>query len=85
LVPRPDVAAREIDDGAVLVNIGLGRLLRAEPNWVRDLEGAGIRGDGGGHLPGARRAVLGREVLAVDVRGLVEALVGAGLVTVAGE
>jgi hypothetical protein len=83
VVPRGEVAAREINDGAVLVNMGSGACF--ELNRV----GFEIwKALGPGTTMGAICEALGgrypvdREVLAADVRGLVEALVGAGLVEV---
>jgi hypothetical protein len=83
LVPRPDVAAREINDGAVLVNMGSGACFELNRIGfeIWKLLGAGttvnVICDS---LVG--RYSVGREVLAVDVRSLAEALVGAGLVEV---
>jgi hypothetical protein len=84
LVPRADVAAREIEDGAVLVNMGSGACFELNrigfEIWKLLAPGATVAGICealGGRYP------VGREVLAADVRGLVEALVGAGLVTAA--
>ena len=85
LVPRPDVAAREIDDGAVLVNMGSGACFELNRIGFEIWKVLGSGATVGGicaALDG--RYSVGREVLAADVRGLVEALVGAGLVTVAG-
>jgi hypothetical protein len=48
LVPRPDVAAREINDGAVLVNMGSGACFELNRIGVRDLEAARVGVDGGG-------------------------------------
>jgi hypothetical protein len=83
LVPRADVAAREINDGAVLVNMGSGACF--ELNRV----GFEIwKALGPGATVGAICEALGgryaidREVLAADVRSLAEALAGAGLVDV---
>jgi hypothetical protein len=83
LVPRADVAAREINDGAVLVNMGSGACF--ELNRV----GFEIwKALGPGATVGAICEALGgrypidREVLVADVRSLAEALAGAGLVDV---
>jgi hypothetical protein len=84
LVPRPDVAAREINDGAVLVNMGSGACFELNRIGfeIWKLLGSGSTVAGicealGGRYP------IDREVLAADVRSLVEALAGAGLVEAA--
>jgi hypothetical protein len=58
-------------------------VLRAESDRVRDLEAARVGDDGGGICEAlGGRYPVDREVLAADVRTLVEALAGAGLVEV---
>jgi hypothetical protein len=83
LAPKPDVAVREIDDGAVLVNMGSGACFELNRVGFEVWKALGS----GATVGGVCQALDGRypvapEVLAADVRGLVEALVGAGLVGV---
>jgi hypothetical protein len=85
LAPRPDVAAREIQDGAVLVNMGSGACFELNRVGFEIWKALGT----GTTVGGICEALGGRypvapEVLAADVRGLVEALMGAGLVGVSG-
>jgi hypothetical protein len=81
LVPRPNVAARDINDGAVLVNMGSGACFELNRIGfeIWKLLGPGTTvADICRALAG--RYAVGPEVLAADVRSLVDALVGAGLV-----
>jgi hypothetical protein len=83
VVPRPDVAVREIDDGAVLVNMGSGacfELNRVGFEIWRAL-GPGATIAGICDALGGRYSVE-REALAADVGSLVGALVAASLVDV---
>jgi hypothetical protein len=84
LVPRADVAAREIEDGAVLVNMGSGACFELNRIGfeIWKLLGPGATVAGICAALGGRYSV-GREVLAADVQVLAEALLGAGLVTLA--
>ena len=85
LVPRPDVAAREINDGAVLVNMGSGACFELNRIGfeIWKLLGPGTTVGGICKALGGRYSSVEREVLATDVRSLVEALATAGLVEVA--
>jgi coenzyme PQQ synthesis protein D (PqqD) len=83
LLPRQEVAAREINDGAVLVNMGSGACFELNrvgfEIWKLLSPGTTVAGicaalDG--------RYAIDRALLASDVRSLVDALVGAGLVEV---
>jgi hypothetical protein len=83
LVPRPDVAAREINDGAVLVNMGSGACFELNRIGFEIWKALGPWATPDGICEAlAGRYAVEREVLAADVRSLVEALVGAGLVEV---
>jgi hypothetical protein len=81
LVPRPNVAARDINDGAVLVNTGSGACF--ELNRI-GFEIWKLLGPGA-TVGGVCEALAGRyavepEVLAADVRSLFDALMRAGLI-----
>lgn len=81
LAPRSNVAARDINDGAVLVNMGSGACFELNRIGfeIWKLLGPGTT------VASICEALAGRyavepEVLAADVRSLVDALMGAGLV-----
>jgi hypothetical protein len=77
------VAAREIDDGAVLVNMASGACFELNRIGFEIWKalGPGATVDGICDALGGRYSVE-REVLAADVRRLVDALVAAGLIDV---
>jgi hypothetical protein len=78
------VAAREIDDGAVLVNMGSGACFELNRIGFEIWKALGAGATVGGiWRRWAERYPVDREVLAADVRSLVEALAGAGLVEAA--
>jgi Coenzyme PQQ synthesis protein D (PqqD) len=83
LVPRADVAAREINDGAVLVNMGSGACFELNRVGFEIWKALGPGATVGAICQslGGRYAIA-PEVLAADVRSLAEALAGAGLVDV---
>ena len=83
LVSRPEVVAREIDDGAVLVDMSSGGCF--ELNWIGFEVWTVLQKRT--TIPEICEALTGRypvtdEVLASDVRDLVDSLVRAGLVEV---
>jgi hypothetical protein len=83
-VPRPGVEARVVDGGAVLVDMGSGKVFELNrvgaEIWKLLAPGATIQEICealGGRYP------VERGVLEADVRGLLESLAGAGLVDIA--
>ena len=81
LVPRPNVAARDINDGAVLVNTGSGACFELNRIGFEIWKLLGPKMTMAGICEAlAGRYAVGPEVLAADVRSLLDALVGAGLV-----
>jgi hypothetical protein len=81
VVPRPDVTAQEIDDGAVLVNLGSGACFELNLVGFEVWKGLGQ----GRSLPEIRDTLAGRynvnpEVIGADIKSLIASLAAAGLV-----